>query len=375
MVEFKKCKIVIKRGIMSKIYLVDIEHIPTRYTSQWKTWIPEYISNAGLELEIISGTDNMEYTTTPGGFFNFFETNLYKMQQGQKLAKLFIKNKVSNGDIFLFTDGWHPAVFSLRQMINLSKIDAKIFGMFHAGSYDPADILGVTCRDAFKYMETGLLDSLDKAFFATEFSRTLMIENIPVSNEADRESIAKKMFVTGFPYKFDHLKQSENKKNYILFPHRISPEKHIELFDISNGKAGSLEFQLPDFEYIVTLNRCGDKDSFHELLAESKYTVSFADQETWGISVFESLVSGCIPIVPDKLSYSEMYSEELKYDPYDSNGSEDREKWPKKVAEQIMLLESLTESEKQAIIEKNKVRLLSKYCTFDNILSHLKNVK
>lgn len=358
---------------MKNIYVVDIEYIPTRYSSQWKKWIPSEINNAGLNCVVIDGPDNEDYETTPGGFFNFFETNLYKMVQGQKLAKLFMEDKIQDGDIFLFTDGWHPAVISLRQMINLSGKKVEMFGMFHAGAYDPADILGQTCRENFLNVEVGYLDCLDKAFFATNFSKNLMLNNLPI-NKAKKDDLSKKMFVTGFPYNFDHL-YSKEKENKILFPHRISPEKHIELFRKSDKVSDdyeTIEELLPSFDCIVTLEVTNNKNEFHELLATSKYSVSFADQETWGISVFESLYSGCIPIIPNKLSYKEMYSDEFKYNPLDENGNEDKKNWPKKAKEVIEKLEEKSEEEIQELINKNIKNLKEKYCTFDNILSFLK---
>ena len=41
--------------------------------------------------------------------------------------------------------------------------------------------------------------------------------------------------------------------------------------------------------------------------------ISTALQETLGITGFEGLCLGVIPMVPDRLSYSEMYSDEFKY--------------------------------------------------------------
>lgn len=358
---------------MKTIYLIDIEYIPTRYTSQWKQWIPSYLEEAGLNYVVIDGPDNSEYETTPGGFFNFFETNLYKMVQGQKLARLFMEEKVKDDDIFLFTDGWHPAVISLRQMINLSGIKAKIFGMFHAGSYDPADILGQTCRDNFLNIELGYLDCLDKAFFATNFSRQLMLQNIETS-DINKQKLFNKMYVTGFPYKFDHLYETE-KENIILFPHRVSPEKHIELFRKSskvNDHYKCLEELLPDYKFIVTLEETKNKDEFHALLAKAKFSAVFSDQETWGLSVFESLGSGCIPIVPNKLSYVEMYTNDIKYDPYDSElFFEDKFEWPKKVAEKIREFENKSDNTKRKIIKTNVDNVKKNFCTFNKILSHL----
>lgn len=355
---------------MKTIFLIDIEFIPNRYTSQWKKWIPDNINDADLNCVVIDGPDNDEYETTPGGFFNFFETNRYKMVQGQKLAELFMEGKVKDGDIFLFTDAWHPALISLRQMVTLSEIDAQIYGMFHAGAYDPADILGQHCREHFLNIELGYLECLDKSFFATEFSKNLMLENMSCT-DTERETISKKMFVTGFPYNFDHLR-IDAKENIIIFPHRISPEKHIELFRTEskvNDDYLCLEELLPEYEFVVTLEVTNNKDEFHDILAKAKFAAVFSDQETWGISVFESLASGCIPIVPDKLSYVEMYSDDIKFDPYDENGKEDRFNWPVKVAKKIREMEQREDTLDMMMLNVNNVK--DTFCSFNTILTHL----
>jgi hypothetical protein len=49
------------------------------------------------------------------------------------------------------------------------------------------------------------------------------------------------------------------------------------------------------------------------LLGEAKLVFSANLQETLGISCYEGAVVDAIPMVPDRLSYSEMYYEEFKY--------------------------------------------------------------
>ena len=49
------------------------------------------------------------------------------------------------------------------------------------------------------------------------------------------------------------------------------------------------------------------KQQYHELLQRARFAVSFADQETLGISMYESACAGACPIVPNRLSYVEMY--------------------------------------------------------------------
>jgi hypothetical protein len=49
------------------------------------------------------------------------------------------------------------------------------------------------------------------------------------------------------------------------------------------------------------------------LLERSKMVFSANVQETLGISCYEGALAGALPMVPDRLSYSEMYMDDFKY--------------------------------------------------------------
>jgi hypothetical protein len=55
------------------------------------------------------------------------------------------------------------------------------------------------------------------------------------------------------------------------------------------------------------------KNEYHNLLGEAKMVFSANLQETLGISCYEGAVVDAIPMVPDRLSYTEMYYEGFKY--------------------------------------------------------------
>ena len=95
------------------------------------------------------------------------------------------------------------------------------------------------------------------------------------------------------------------KKDIILFPHRIAPEKQPEIFY-------DLKDALPQYQFVVAQEETRSKDDYHNLLAESKLLFSANLQETLGISGFEGLLLDVIPMVPDRLSYTEMFND-FKY--------------------------------------------------------------
>jgi hypothetical protein len=55
------------------------------------------------------------------------------------------------------------------------------------------------------------------------------------------------------------------------------------------------------------------KAEYHELLSKAKIVFSANLQETLGISCYEGALAGALPLVPDRLSYSEMYTKEFMY--------------------------------------------------------------
>jgi hypothetical protein len=96
------------------------------------------------------------------------------------------------------------------------------------------------------------------------------------------------------------------KRDLILFPHRIAPEKQVEIFR-------DLADQLPQYEWVVCQEQELSKNEYHNLLGEAKLVFSANLQETLGISWYEGALVGALPMVPDRLSYIEMGLLPFKY--------------------------------------------------------------
>lgn len=298
-----------------KIFLVDLEAVSTRYTGQWKTSVPSLLQNkTHCDVEVISGPTDIPEATTPGAFLNFGGTNIYKANQVEQIARLFCEGKVHSGDHFLFTDAWHPGIINLKYMSELLGIPVKTHGLWHAGSYDPQDFLGRLIGDTpwVRNAEASFFYCFDHNYFATDFHIEMFLENL--FSEDDVEEFKKwhpgQIVRTGWPMEYmDGLltpyKHME-KRDLILFPHRIAPEKQVEIFR-------DLKDQLPQFDFVVCQDQTLTKNEYHNLLGESKIVFSANLQETLGISCYEGALVDAIPMVPDRLSYSEMYNDVFKY--------------------------------------------------------------
>lgn len=298
-----------------KIFLIDLEAVETRYTGQWKAHVPSLLKKAGHNVQVISGPTDIPNATTPGAFLNFGGTNIYKSSQVEQIGRLFCSGSVYPGDHFIFTDAWHPGIINLKYMSELLGIPVKIHALWHAGSYDPQDFLGRLIGDApwVRHAEKSFFAAIDHNYFATEFHIDMFCNNLLTDTLDDTLQQFRnedKIIRSGWPmeYMSDTLSMYKNmsKRNLVLFPHRIAPEKQVEIFR-------DLKEHLPQYEFVVCQDQRLTKNEYHNLLGEAKLVFSANLQETLGISWYEGAIVDAIPMVPDRLSYSEMAFDTFKY--------------------------------------------------------------
>ena len=307
------------------VFIVDLEAVETRYTGEWKSHVPALLRKAGHNVQIISGPTDIPTATTPGAFLNFGGTNIYKSAQVEQMGRLFCNGSVHAGDHFIFTDAWHPGIINLKYMSELLGIPVTTHGLWHAGSYDPQDFLGrlVGNKPWVRHAEKSFFHAFDHNYFATQFHIEMFFVNLlndyPTENPwfeddlADLRAgnlLADKIVRSGWPMEYmeNTLTTYKNmpKRDLILFPHRIAPEKQVEIFR-------DLKEHLPQYEFVVCQDQQLTKNEYHNLLGEAKLVFSANLQETLGISWYEGALVDAIPMVPDRLSYSEMAFDTFKY--------------------------------------------------------------
>ena len=300
---------------MARVFLIDLEAVETRYTGQWKTHVPALLKKAGHDVQIISGPEDIPTATTPGAFLNFGGTNIYKSAQVEQMGRLFCSGSVHPGDHFIFTDAWHPGIINLKYMSELLGIPVTTHGLWHAGSYDPQDFLGRLVGDKpwVRNAEKSFFHAFDHNYFATDFHIDMFVHNLlSIDYETAKLSYINKSKIvrSGWPMEYmpDTLMMYKNmpKRDLILFPHRIAPEKQVEIFR-------DLKEHLPQYEFVVCQDQQLTKNEYHNLLGEAKMVFSANLQETLGISWYEGALVDAIPMVPDRLSYCEMAVDTFKY--------------------------------------------------------------
>jgi hypothetical protein len=266
-------------------------------------------------------------------------------------------------------------------MSELLGVPVKTHGLWHAGSYDPQDFLGrlIGPQSWVVCAEMSYFYAFDHNYFATEFHVELFMQELlnggfkgenPYWEEdwANRYESGK-IVKTGWPMEYMQkiLKGYRDipKRDLILFPHRIAPEKQVDIFR-------DLAKQLPQYDFVVCQDHQLSKHEYHTLLAEAKMVFSANLQETLGISCYEGALVDAIPMVPDRLSYSEMYYDTFKYASEWTESFESYQEHKKELCDTI--INHMENYDKRVpLVRKQAIALTEQFFSADKLLKNIDN--
>ena len=290
-----------------RIFLIPIEPLEERYSKQWETWWPDGFKACGHEVFVMSG-EALSTKIRTGQFLDAYGTNRYKASQMVDIAGVFAAGEVRDGDVFLFLDGWNPCVEMLAYMRDAGKHNIVIGGVFHAGTYDPQDFITQAGMGRWaEHAERAWSVIYDHMFVATQFHKKILATHCMDTS---------KIHVTGmtlFPAQWEqHWAPWQQRPRRVVFPHRLAPEKGVELW---HKLQMAYVAQFPDdpVEFVETGGLT--KAAYYARLGSCRVAFSAAKQETWGMSMQEAASLGCHCIVPNALAYPELFGQHQVYDP------------------------------------------------------------
>ncbi|MFP4362819.1 MAG: DUF3524 domain-containing protein [Spirochaetia bacterium] len=195
--------------------------------------------------------------------------------------------------------------------------------------YAMEDIRSASTADLVLFNSKFHLDS----FFTSARSFLKRMPDYPIISEIDAIEKKSSAVYPGIWFETDVLQTcSENKPQYpvILWNHRWEYDKGPERFirGITEAKKKGLIFKVilagesykkkPEVfekareqmkDVFIHFGYAKERIEYEKLLGTSTIVVSTANQENFGISVVEATASGCLPLLPNRLSYPELVPE------------------------------------------------------------------
>lgn len=286
------------------IYYIPLEHIDQRYTVHLDRDIENYLNNNNIEYKKITAP-KLDGKLPKGLFLDAAGTIKTKAHQMKQISDLYKSGKITDNDKFFFSDLWFPGIESIAYLNYFYKINPKITGIIHAGSFTDTDFVRDMERWA-KNFEDIIFDISSKVFVASNFIKNDIIKKRIINPD--------KLFVSALPLDayISEFKTNKPKEDIVIFNGRLCDEKQPWLFDRL-----AEQFKSYSIKFIKTQELNLPKDEYYNLLAKSKAVVSFALQENFGYGIAEAVELGCVPILPNKLVYPELYDKSYLYNTFD----------------------------------------------------------
>lgn len=295
------------------IHFLPIEPLWQRYSEQWLRWFQREFERLNVPYKTWMGQHVGDIQT--GQFLDVFGTHVFKFTQLARLIEATQRGEgIKDGDTVFLMDVWFPGLEALAYIRDGAGIKFKIVGILHDGSYDQHDFLYQKgMQNWAQHLEESWFQLLDQIYVGTLFHKGYVL--------AARECDPEKIKVTGLPFFPEECQASRIgslRPFKVIFPHRPAKEKGPEHFD-----------KLLAYTNLVGIRRhetvpAWPKDLYYRNLSRSEVAVSYAWQEMFGISMLEACANGCLPLVPNRLAYAEIYPDVFKYGPEEESNLEPR---------------------------------------------------
>ena len=325
------------------VYYLPIEPLNERYTEQWYRWFPIEFARQGMECVVLDGDPLLNDEIKVGTFLDINSTLHYKAEQLKKVADLFHRGLVKEGDCFFVADIEFFGIEAIRYLSTLNRIPVKIVGFAHAGSYTRGDFME-PCIPFARIYERGWGEICDVICVGSEYHKRVLSEMrlTPFG--------AKRVVVTGNPYNLDEVqtpqrfafsKMRTDCPPLILHSNRPDKEK--------NPQQALASFSLlmqrnPEWHFRVCTSRrqWGEgclreqaqalqlsgrflifegltKASYLNLVSRSSVMLSCSPEENFGYCILEAAALGCQPVLKNCASHPELLGDEFSDLLYDTS--------------------------------------------------------
>ena len=260
------------------------------------------------------------YVTPPvavehGSFYDDRQWITYLLSLNSILTHKIQNGLITSEDTLVFCDFWHLGLDQVKYALETEGVKPTLVGWVHGASWVEGDMINWPWA---VQQELAWLEIYDKIWCASLF----FSKGLP-------EKYKHKVVHTGEPFEPSTITQPvipmEARKYDVVFPHRLDRDKGVDDFLY-------LVKMTPELSYLITLANepdpevkamfdlpnvtfsIGKSDEDHWAdLANCKSVLSTAIQEGWGYAVLKALAVGCIPVLPNRAVYPELYSKSYLY--------------------------------------------------------------
>lgn len=229
----------------------------------------------------------------------------YKNTQLRTIMDMILRGEIKNGDVFVFVNAWNFVAVPLSYFKDEYGMDIKLIGFWGNALFNQESPMWQRFKRKYKTwgrdFEHSLFQSYDMNCFLCEEQATLYFNKYPrLKRKGNWE-------ITGFPFEYVTKKVIQKEKaDIVLFPYEINSELQVKVFQ-------GLSVELPEYQFIYAQEHHNNRMLYLDLLRRSKAVFCGREAEANPVVLWEAMINGVYPMVPDKLMYYYMFPSKYHY--------------------------------------------------------------
>lgn len=320
---------------MRKLWYMNLESYPSRYTLQLSDWNEQVFKERSIDYEIVYGKEAANAgKIVHGSVLDAHGRTHYSLTQMASLVSKMQSGEVTKDDVIFFEDLFTPGIESLAYIIQQTpkKYRPRIYVRNLAGAADPDDFVN---REGMAHwmrkFEQMVDEFVDGILVASEemvahlriagMNAPIYVTGLPFGKE---EVLSRVPFVksieqreqrVGFAARWDDEKQPEFFMQLAQRFYKTRPEVEFAVFtghpELKSNNKSHVEFA----HYIENSNTANfkvytglTKNDYYELLADSTVLFNCALQDWVSNTVSEADTFGTLTLYPAYRSFPEVFA-------------------------------------------------------------------
>lgn len=229
----------------------------------------------------------------------------YKNTQLRSIMDMILKNEIKNGDVFVFVNAWNFISVPLSYFKDEYGMDIKLIGFWGNALFNQESPMWQRFKRKYKNwgrdFENSLFQSYDMNCFLCDEHSELFFKKYPRLKHHNNWK------VTGFPFEYIPKRiVHKEKSNIVLFPYEINSDLQVKVFQ-------GVSSEIRDYQFIYAQEHHNNRMLYVDLLRKSKAVFCGREAEANPVILWEAMLNGAYPMVPDKLMYYYVFPEKYKY--------------------------------------------------------------
>lgn len=264
-----------------------------------------------FDVNIIDGTllDHESY---------LYSDTFFKSTQLRVILDMMGRGKIKDGDVFVFTNAWNYVAIPLSYFRDEFQMNIHMIGVWGDSLYNHDSPMWhrfkLIRKDWGRQVELSLFNAYDMNCFWSQTHWEMFKGKFTSlkGDETDKWSgqVVSRYAITGYPFGYLAKEREVNKKEKkvptIAFPYNLR-------FDAHSALISGLMADLKEYEIVLAQDIANNRLAYNDLLDDAKLMVSFNKTEINPVLLYEAMLCGVIPLVPDHLVYQELFDDAFRY--------------------------------------------------------------